>query len=60
VTLSLNALQLCRTILGQQQLSVNADRAEIEAVLDARDEIDAAIQEATDQPLTLLAPQPKG
>ena len=46
MTLSLNTLLLCRQILGQQTLTVNASRDEITAVLDARDELDAAIATA--------------
>jgi len=46
VTVSLNTLRLCRQLLGNQSLSVNASREEINAVLDARDEIDRAIEGA--------------
>jgi hypothetical protein len=43
MTLSCNTLRLCRELLGQQTLVVNASREEINAVLDARDELDAEI-----------------
>lgn len=46
MTLSLNTLLLARQLLGQQTLTVNASRDEINAVLDARDELDQAITEA--------------
>ena len=46
MTLNINTLRLCRLVLGNQTISANADRAEIVAILDARDEIDAAINEA--------------
>lgn len=49
MTLSLNTLQLCRQLLAQQTISANAGRADIEAVLDARDELDAAIAQAEKQ-----------
>ena len=46
--LSLNTLHLCRQLLGAQTISANAPRVEIEAVLAARDELDAAIAEASE------------
>lgn len=38
-----NTLRLLRHVLVQTPLNANADRAEILAVLDARDEIDTAL-----------------
>ena len=49
MTLSLNTLLLARQLLGQQTLSANASREEIAAVLDARDELDKAIAEASEK-----------
>lgn len=46
MTLSLNTLLLARQVLGKQTIIVNASRDEINAVLDARDELDAAIAAA--------------
>jgi hypothetical protein len=46
VTLSLDTLQLLHHLLSQQQISVGADRAEIDAVLKAKDELDATLSEA--------------
>lgn len=45
MTVSLNTLLLARQLLGQQTISANASRDEINAVLDARDELDSAIAE---------------
>ena len=44
--ISLPTLLLARQLLGRQTISVDADRAEINAVLNARDELDRAIAEA--------------
>lgn len=46
MTLSLNTLQLLHNLLSQQQIVVGAERAEIDAVLAAKDELDAALAEA--------------
>lgn len=44
--MTLNTLRLLRQILAAQTLNMDASRDEIEAVLAARDELDAAIAEA--------------
>ena len=49
MSVSLPTLLLCRQVLGRQSLVVDADRAEIMAVLDARDELDAAIEAAQEE-----------
>jgi hypothetical protein len=44
--MTLNTLRLLHALLTQQQVSVGAAREEIEAVLTARDELEAAIAQA--------------